>query len=82
MDEVVLTAEQYQRLIEKEITLNWLLRAILQDASDSFDKSYLVFDIGSQNTLNLVKLVAPASYNARLEQLKLQRKEEEDDRDR
>lgn len=76
---IVVPLGHFEMLLEKETRLSLLVRAILADASLSYDKSTLRVDYNATDFLTVLKAIEPLSYFARLTELQMEEKSDDQD---
>lgn len=63
---VGITPEEYKEAVKASVTLDYLVRFLLDDSRLSWDKKSLVLE----HNLDVLKVICPAVHDARLNKLK------------
>lgn len=69
-ENIAISVEEYTNLLEESKDLDEIIKAIKNNVSLSWDKSYLVLDIeSSRDLMTLIRIKYPTTYATKLHEL-------------
>lgn len=69
-ESIAISVERYDALLEDSADLKELIKAVMDNASISLDKTKLVLDMeSSQDLMTLIRIKYPLTYSAKLDHM-------------